>query len=439
MPSNKSYRIRESLLVFAMVLLTAGAPATAATRKTLHAFEGDPDASAPESNLVMDTHGNLYGTSYAGGDGPCEYGCGTVFELSPDGTGGYTERVIHAFQGPLIDGQQPQAPLIFDAKGNLYGTTLAGGRALEGNSGTVFRLSPEGGGTWTETILYSFRGGVGNSTDGAGPLAGLVFDSAGNLYGTTAGGGTGTACGASIVVGCGTVFELSPAESGPWQETILHYFTNNHTDGWSPQSNLIRDRSGNFYGTTYYGGSAHQGGGTVFRLSHSAGGWQETILYNFTCGSDGCSPYSGLSFDAGNLYGTTVGGGASPGAGVVYKLTRDEAGGWTENVIHMFAGNADGMYPYGNPILDASGNVYGTTLDGGGTTNDSCAEGCGTVYKLIPGESGSYTESILSRFGNGEAGGAPLAGLLMDSSGNLYGTAAFSGPHGAGAVFEILP
>src|SRR5580698_9512706 len=213
MPSNKTHRIRVSLLMFAIVLLTAAAPSTAATRKTLYAFQGDPDAGAPESNLVMDVHGNLYGTSYIGGDGPCEFGCGTVFELSPNGSGGYTERVIHAFQGPLSDGQQPQAPLIFDAQGNLYGTTLAGGRALEGNSGTVFRLSPEGDGTWTETILYSFRGGVGNSTDGAGPLAGVVFDSAGNLYGTTAGGGTGTACGASIVVGCGTVFELSPTQS----------------------------------------------------------------------------------------------------------------------------------------------------------------------------------------------------------------------------------
>ncbi|MGC9952435.1 MAG: choice-of-anchor tandem repeat GloVer-containing protein [Bryobacteraceae bacterium] len=440
MPSTKSHRIREIFLVFAIIVFTAGAPSTAATRKTLHAFQGDPDAAAPESNLVMDAHGDLYGTSYSGGDGPCEYGCGTVFELSPDGTGGYAERVIHTFQGPLVDGQQPQAPLIFDAQGNLYGTTLAGGRSLEGNSGTVFRLSPRSDRTWTETILYSFRGGVSDSTDGAGPLAGLVFDAAGNLYGTTAGGGTGTACGAGIVTGCGTIFELSPAESGPWQETILHNFTNNHTDGWSPQSNLIMDRSGNFYGTTYYGGSAPEGGGTVFRLSHSVDGWQETVLYNFTCRSDGCSPYSGLSFDAvGNLYGTTAGGGDSTGQGVVYKLTRNGAGGWTERVIHMFMGNTDGMYPYGNPILDASGNVYGTTLDGGGGTTDSCADGCGTVYKLAPGPGGSYTESILSRFGNGEAGGGPLAGLFMASGGNLYGAAAFSGPHGAGVVFEILP
>jgi uncharacterized repeat protein (TIGR03803 family) len=438
MPSNNNLRIREGM-VFAIVLITVAASSMAATRKTRYTFQGDPDAAAPESKLVMDARGDLYGTSYSGGDGPCEYGCGTVFELSPDGGGSYVERVIHAFQGPLVDGQQPQAPLIFDAQGNLYGTTLAGGRSLEANSGTVFRLSPGSDGTWTETILYSFRGGVNGSTDGAGPLAGLVFDAAGNLYGTTSGGGTGTGCGAGIVVGCGTIFELSPAESGPWHETILHNFTNDHTDGWSPQSNLILDRSGNYYGTTFYGGSSPAGGGTVFRLSHSTGGWQASGLYNFTCRSDGCSPYSGLAFDAaGNLYGTTVGGGDRTGEGVVYKLTRNGAGGWTESVIHTFTGNRDGMYPYGNPILDAFGNVYGTTLDGGGGTTDSCADGCGTVYELSPGADG-YTESILSRFGNGEAGGGPLAGLLMDSNGNLYGTAAFSGPHGAGVLFEILP
>lgn len=152
MPSNNNLRMREGM-VFAIVFICVAASSTAATRKTRYTFQGDPDAAAPESNLVMDAQGNLYGTSYSGGDGPCEYGCGTVFELSPDGAGGYAERVIHAFQGPLVDGQQPQAPLIFDAQGNLYGTTLAGGRSLEGNSGTVFRLSRGSDGTWTETIL----------------------------------------------------------------------------------------------------------------------------------------------------------------------------------------------------------------------------------------------------------------------------------------------
>jgi uncharacterized repeat protein (TIGR03803 family) len=427
----------KSVFPIAILLLAAVAPCAAASRKTLYAFKGAPDGAAPESSLIMDAQGNLYGTTYSGGTGPCDHGCGTVFELSPNSDGGYTEHVLHSFRGSLTDGQQPQAPLIFDAQGNLYGTTASGGQGAAA-SGTVFKLAPQGDGSWTETVLHSFNGGLDGGTDGGEPLAGLVFDSDGNLYGTTAGGGTGTGCPASIGTGCGTIFQLTPTISGPWQETILHNFTNDHQDGWSPQSNLIADGLGNFYGTTYYGGSAPAGGGTVFRLRKTSAGWQVTILYNFTCGADGCDPYSGVVFDAaGNLYGATVGGGSSTGQGVVYKLSHNAGGGWTQSVIHRFAGGADGMYPYGSPILDASGNVYGTTLDGGGP---GClfAAGCGMVYQLIPGSGGAYTESILTNFGNGGAGSGPLAGL-MDSGGNLYGTAAFSGPDGSGTVFEIVP
>jgi uncharacterized repeat protein (TIGR03803 family) len=219
-------------------------------------------------------------------------------------------------------------------------------------------------------------------------------------------------------------------------ETILHNFTNDHQDGWNPYSKLIMDRSGNLYGTTFVGGAAG-GGGTVFRLSRGDG-WQESILYSFSCGADGCSPYSSLVFDAaGDLYGTTVGGGDKSGDGVVFKLSRNAAGDWVQTVLYAFRGGSDGSYAYGNPILDASGNVYGTTLDGGGDSS-ACPAGCGTAYELVLGTGGAFTESILARFGNGEGGSGPLTGLLMDSSGNLYGTAAYSGPHGAGVVFEIV-
>ena len=430
--------MRRNIIPLALLALVFVALCPAATRQTLHAFAGAPDGASPESSLIMDAGGNLYGTTYIGGTGPCEFGCGTVFELSPNSSGGYTEHVIHSFQGPLIDGQQPQSPLIFDSLGNLYGTTLAGGQSLRASSGTVFKLAPNSDGTWTETVLHSFNGALDGGTDGGGPLAGLIFDSAGNLYGTTSGGGTGTGCGAGIVPGCGIIFKLTPTASGAWEETILHDFTNNHTDGWSPQSNLIADASGNLYGTTYYGGSAPNGGGTVFRLTHTANGWQETVLYSFKCAADGCSPYSGLALDAaGNLYGTTVGGGDSTGQGVVYKLSHNADGGWTEHVLYTFTGNDDGRYPYGSPVLDASGNVYGTTLDGGGGTTNSCAEGCGTVFELVAETGGTYRESILSRFENGANGGGPLGGLLMDAGGNLYGTASFLTPDGHGAVFEI--
>jgi len=359
--------------------------------------------------------------------------------LSPDSNGSYRERVIHSFQGPLIDGQQPMAPLVLDAQGNLYGTTLSGGQIVTAASGTVFELSPNADGTWTETVLHNFNDALVGGTDGGEPQGGLIFDQAGNLYGTAAGGGTGTGCATSNGgTGCGIVFELTPDSSGTWQETILHNFTNDHQDGWNPLSTLIMDRSGNLYGTTFYGGSAG-GGGTVFGLHHSGNSWQEEILYSFSCGSDGCSPYSGLVYDkAGDLYGTTVGGGDRTGDGVVYKLSRNAAGNWDENVIHTFHAGSDGAYPYGNPILDASGDVYGTTADGGGD-NSACPAGCGTIYALISGAGGTYTEPVLARFGDGAGGSGSLASLLLNRSGHLVGTAAFAGPHGAGVVFEITP
>ena len=401
----------------AIIGLTIVAPSAAATRKVLHAFKGSPDGASPQSNLIMDAHGNLYGTTYGGGTGTgCIGGCGTVFELVRNSTGGYTERIPHSFQGLLIDGQQPQAPLIFDAQGNLYGTTLSGGQTVTAASGTVFKLAPNADGTWTETVLHNFNDALVGGTDGGEPQAGLIFDAAGNLFGTTAGGGTGI----------GTIFELLHTESGAWQEKALHNFTNDHADGFIPMSNLVTDGMGHFYGTTFYGGDA--GGGTVFRLRETANGWEENVLYSFKCHADGCSPYSGLVFDAaGDLYGTTVGGGGSPQRGVVYKLTHHATGGWTESVLHPFAGTADGAFPYGNPFLDGSGNLFGTTLDGGGA-GCQFSSGCGTCYKLLPGAGGIFTESVLSGFGDGGAGSA-----------NLYGTAAYSGPHGAGVVFEIVP
>ncbi len=423
----------------AIIGLTIAAPSPAATRKVLYAFKGSPDGASPQANLIMDAHGNLYGTTYGGGTGTgCVGGCGTVFELVRNSTGGYTERILHSFQGPLIDGQQPQAPLIFDAQGNLYGTTLSGGQTATAASGTVFKLAPNADGTWTETVLHNFNDALVGGTDGGEPQAGLTFDAAGNLLGTTAGGGTGIGCPTGNGgTGCGIVFELVHTESGAWEEKILHNFTNDHADGFIPMSNLITDGMGHFYGTTFYGGDA--GGGTVFRLRETASGWEENVLYSFKCHADGCSPYSGLVFDAaGDLYGTTVGGGGSPQRGVVYKLTHNPTGGWTESVLHTFAGTADGAFPYGNPILDGSGNLYGTTLDGG-DAGCEFSSGCGTVYKLIPGAGGIFTESILSGFGDGGAGSGPLTGLLMDGSGNLFGTAAYSGPHGAGVVFEIVP
>ena len=421
-------------ILMAVLLMLAGSAWSASRGRLLHIFAGTPDGGYPQSSLVFDGHGNIFGTTYAGGTGSCIAGCGTVFELTPNGSGGYTERVIYSFQGSPVDGQNPQAPLIFDSEGNLYGTTDSGG-VLLGADGTVFELSRGHNDTWTETILHSFTGGQ----DGGNLQGGLIFDKAGNLYGTAAGGGTGTGC-AGGISGCGLVFELTPT-GGSWQETVLHDFTNDHSDGWNPMAGFVSDTAGNLYSTTYYGGSEPMGGGTVFEMTPTSNGWQESVLYSFTCESDGCSPYSSLALDpAGNLYGTTAGGGAALGYGVAFKLTPNTNGGYTQSVIHTFGSGDDGRYPYSNPILDAKGNLYGTTDLGGGGTNASCSNGCGTVYKLTPGPGGSYTETILARAGNAPAGGGPLAGLATGGKpAALYGTLDFGGPGGAGTLFELAP
>jgi uncharacterized repeat protein (TIGR03803 family) len=431
---RKGSRLGVGILLLSAVLLMLAGSAWSATGKLLHDFAGAPDGGYPQSDLVFDGHGNIFGTTYSGGTGGgCFGGCGTVFELMPDGKGGFTEQVIHSFQGSPVDGQNPQAPLILDSTGNLYGTTVSGGVGLNG-AGTVFELSPENG-TWKETVLHSFSG----SEDGGNPQGGVILDKKGNLYGTAAGGGTGVAC-AGGITGCGLVFELTLAD-GSWEETVLHDFTNNHSDGWNPEAGLISDAAGNLYSTTYYGGSEPMGGGTVFKLTSTPDGWQESVLYSFTCGADGCSPYSSLALDpAGNLYGTTVGGGAADGFGVVFKLTPGTNGSYTQSVIHTFGSGNDGRYAYGNPILDGAGNLYGTTDFGGGGTNPSCSNGCGVVYKLTPAAGGNYTETILARAGNGSAGGGPLTGLAIDGKhAALYGTLDFGGPGAVGALFELVP
>jgi len=431
MQLNKSrFAIGKLLTAVSMtVILGAGAWA-AGPPKVLLAFPGRPfsDGLAPESNLIFDAKGNLYGTTYAGGSG-CVFGCGTVFELKHNADGSFSEIVLHRFDAG--DGQNPdEASVIFDAAGNLYGTAREGGSS---GSGVVYELSPNRDGSWTETVLHNFSG-----MDGAELRGGLVFDAKGNLYGTASGGGTGTGCVGGN--GCGVVFKLTHSSHG-WTASVLHNFTNNHHDGFSPQGTLVFDGKGNLYGATFLGGTSSQGGGTVFKLTPGSHGlWKETVLYSFKSGRDGASPYSGVVFDkAGNLYGTTVGGGDQTGSGTVFKLTPKPSGGWTESIIHRFTGFADpgGSYPYGGLLVDAAGNLYGTTESGGGNGGSNCEFGCGTVYKLSLSKSGTWKETTLAAFEDGNNGGHPLAGLVSDGQGNLYGSAAFLGSGSAGVVFEV--
>src|SRR5664280_840402 len=286
----------------------------------------------------------------------------TLFVASTWAAAQVQEKVLHNFNNDGTDGVGPRASLIFDAAGNLYGTTRIGGTY---GSGTVFELMPVAGGTWTEQVLHSF----GNGADGREPVAGLILDTAGNLYGTTVAGGT---------YGDGTVFELTPAAGGNWTEQVLHNFNSDGTDGTNPNAGLIFDATGNLYGTTPDGGT-YAYYGTVFELTpDGSGGWTERVLHSFGNGTDGSSPYTGLVFDAaGNLYGATLYGGTYGAAGTVFELTPAGGGTWTEQVLHNFGSGTDGANPYAALVRDAAGNLYGTT-NYGGTNND------GTVFEITP-------------------------------------------------------
>jgi uncharacterized repeat protein (TIGR03803 family) len=354
------------------------------TQKVLHSFhDNGKDGSTPVTSLILDAAGNLYGTTVNGG----AHAAGVVFELTPGAGGEWTEKILHNF-GVGSDGTAPEAALIFDGAGNLYGTTSSGGAHF---SGTVFELSPTATG-WTEKLLHSF---AGYPKDGADPVASLVFDAAGNLYGTTAEGGKNSNC--PYDRSCGTVFELTPTAGGSWTEKVLYDFKeapDGNAPGGSlifdAAGNLYgtTEIGGNISSCS---GMAGYGCGTVFELTPSAAGpWTETVLHDFGTGTDGYYPGNGgLAVDAaGNLYGTTTSGGSfSRFGGVVFKLT-PVGGGWTESVVHSFGEGTDGSDPYAGLIFDTLGNLYGTTYHGG---TGLCTEnsggpviGCGAVFEIAP-------------------------------------------------------
>jgi uncharacterized repeat protein (TIGR03803 family) len=308
--------------------------------------------------------------------------------------------------------------------------------------------------SWKEKVLYSFQGG----TDGATPVGGVVFDSAGNLYGATQDGGS-SVC--HSIYQCGTVYQLKPpAKSGdPWTETILHVFRGNaENDGASPFGGLVIDSAGNLYGTTAYGGTgdcvllgSKLGCGAVFELSpptEKGGAWTETVLYSFPTSKQGYVPWGDLVFDKqGNLYGSTIFGGGKGTTcdafyqycGAVFELSppKTKGGKWTEKVLHSFAGGSDGAEPNGGLLLDSAGNIYGTTLLGGST--DCQGPGCGTVFELEPrtNTGDPWSEKIMHRFTGGDDGASPNGGPILDAKGSLYGAAGGGGRQGAGVVFRL--
>jgi uncharacterized repeat protein (TIGR03803 family) len=407
--------LKMALAILTMPSFAHARPASTGETILYNFAGGTSDGAHPLAGLVFDAAGNLYGTTYAGGN----RNSGTVFELSPDGSGGWTETVLHRFSHSVGEGYGPQDGIIQDSAGQLYGTTTNGGTY---GYGTVFELRLQPGVGWKEKVVHSFNQ---NGTDGIFPVAGLVLDAAGNLYGTTSRGGYASE---------GTVFELKQQTNADWTENVLYSFKNNATDGKNPSDKLVFDAAGNLYGTTTDGGAYRVG--TAFELKREAGGiWKERILYTFVNdGTDGANPGSGLVFDAaGNLYGTTQYGGTS-GGGTVFQLSSNGIGGWTEKVLYSFSNNGtDGYYPFREVILDAAGNLYGTTPFGG-------TSGGGIAFELSPDGSGGWTEKVLHTFANnGTDGGEPVCGLIFDTAGNLYGTTAREGTAAAGTVFEITP
>jgi uncharacterized repeat protein (TIGR03803 family) len=400
------------LMVIALTLALAAIaplPANAQTFKTLYSFTGQKDGGFPDGPFALDAQGDLYGVAGFSQNG---LGPGTVFKLSQAGK----LTVLHSFGGRSDgDGDLPGSGVIRDAAGNLYGTTVGGGKD---NWGAVFKVDVSG----KEAVLYSFTGGE----DGHFPDAGLVRDGAGNLYGTTSGG--------AVCLECGTVFKVGPTG----KQTVIHRFKGPPDASHVLTGNLVLDASGNLYGASYYGGltsgcaDTTWGCGTVFELSpNGKGGWSETVLYKFKGGTDGAYPYSGLVRDAsGNFYGTTAGGGNSScdglGCGTLFKL--DSTG--RETVLYRFTGGSDGEIPGEQLALDAHGNLYGTAERAG---NSACMDGCGTAFELDT--AGKLT--VLHAF-DGKDGAYPGT-LLLDSAGNLYGATFQGGTYNWGTVFEITP
>lgn len=398
------------------VVLTVGlalAPAASAqTYSVIHDFVGPNDGANPLAGVTLDTAGNLYGTASTGG----ARSCGTVYRLQPSG-GGWTLSLLYNFQGQSwgqSDGCAPYARVVFGPDGNLYGTTHSGGngngcRELHG-CGTVFSMRPLPGSF--EQQLYRF-----GTYDGSDPFYGdLVFDQAGNLYGTTRNGGANLQ---------GAVYKLAPS-GGTWTQSVVYSF-GNAPDGAAPVTGVVLDAAGNLYGETSAGGSNNWG--TVFQLKPSGSGWSEGILHSFQGGSDGLTPTGSLFLDgAGHLYGATQTGGT--GGGIAFELLPSGSGNWNLSALYDFSGTTFGG-SYHTVVMDNAGNLYGT----------SCCDGPykqGSVFKLT-WASGVWTYSSLHDFTGGADGGTPYGTLTIGARGSIYGTASLGGAYKNGVVFRITP
>jgi len=406
------------VVVLGVALLAIDAVAVAQTETILYNFGTSPyDGSAPYAGLVFGPEGTLLGTTTTGG----HYSGGTVFQLSRDGAGIWIETNPYDFR--YGDLWSPYAGLTLSPSGELYGAASDDAPLI---LGAIYELIPAAGGGWTEDTIFRFPDG---GYSGAHPSNNLILDASGNLYGTAEGG----------LNDGGVVFELT-ANDDRLAYRVLYNFASPFGGGvgaWAPASALVFDSAGNLYGMTDYGGTDDNG--TVYKLAPQPDGqWTQSILYDFNNNGNSFQLVGGLTMDAsGNLYGTTAYGGAY-GSGMVFELAHNETRGWSERTLHSFGRGEDGAEPASTLIFDASGNLYGTTLGGGG------AYGGGTVFEIQPTAGGNWTEKILysfnaSGFGFDHDGFEPYAGLILDSAGNLYGTTVRGGRYGGGTVFEITP
>jgi uncharacterized repeat protein (TIGR03803 family) len=440
--------------VLALALTAFAAAPAVATERTLYVFpESGVKGCYPGGTLFRAAPGALYGTTWVCG----AYDKGTVFQLKPPAPGQtqWTLAVLYMFRGD--DGNLPNAGLVMDARGALYGTTQFGG---QNDYGVVFKLTPPAPGrtAWTETVLHDFRYNYATGdTDGAMPAAGLLMDATGALYGTTISGGTASP---QPCCGFGTVFKLTPPRPGTttWTKTVLYRFAGG-ADGSDPAAALTADGTGALYGTTLYGGTGActdgwgvvVGCGTVFKLTPPRAGqttWTKRTLYRFIGGSDGGEPQGKLLLDAsGALYGTTFQGGRGQcsvdwdgiGCGTVFKLTPPAPGqsAWRKSVLHNFAG-PEGAYPQGGVIADAAGHLYGTASGGGHGVSLS---GDGVVFKLrrpAPGQT-RWTATALHYFDILTSGRVPIGELVAAPTGQLFGVAFDGGQGLVGTVFQVTP
>lgn len=401
--------------LIALLLVLPATSASAQTYAVIHTFTGGLDGFWPYAGVTVDAAGNLYGTT-------TEYDAGSVYQMKRrNGNWIFATLCDSGYCGPI-----PQGRPVIGPGGALYGTALEGGQGdcSEFGCGLVYSLRPPQticrsvSCSWSSQLTWGFDGNDGYQPGFVDP----AFDSAGNMYGTTSQGGPNY---------YGNVFELTRS-NGQWTGTSIHDF--NQTDGWYPYSGVTLDSLGNVYGTTWVGGPSNNG--TVYRLTYSGSGWTLATLYSFPNSADGSNPLGQVVFDAaGNLYGACQSGG-SGGGGTVFELS-PSGGDWTYHVLYSFTGNGDG--PIGTVLLDAAGNLYGTTHGEG-------AYGFGSIFKLTR-TNGQWTYTDLHDFTGGDDGANPVGGVSTDANGNLYGTTTYGGTQqgsfcqqqGCGVVWEIVP